>query len=52
MQLGVTERDGNAVVIVADTGIGIPAAEQKRLFERFFRAESATVSPSRGRASA
>jgi signal transduction histidine kinase len=26
---------------VADTGIGIPAAEQKRLFERFYRAESA-----------
>ena len=41
VQLGVTERGGNAVVIVADTGIGIPAAEQKRLFERFYRAESA-----------
>ena len=27
---------------MADTGIGIPAAEQGRLFERFFRASSAT----------
>jgi PAS domain S-box-containing protein len=41
VQLGVTQCDANAVVTVADTGIGIPVAEQKRLFERFFRAESA-----------
>jgi signal transduction histidine kinase len=27
---------------VADTGIGIPAGEEGRLFERFFRASSAT----------
>jgi signal transduction histidine kinase len=31
-------RDGDEVVVsVADTGIGIPAAEQTRLFTRFFR---------------
>jgi signal transduction histidine kinase len=42
VQLGVLERAGTAVLSVADTGIGIPAGEQKRLFERFFRAESAT----------
>jgi signal transduction histidine kinase len=34
--------DGNVVLEVADTGIGIPAAEQSKLFERFFRAASAT----------
>ncbi len=31
-----------AVVEVEDNGIGIPAAEQERLFERFFRSSTAT----------
>jgi signal transduction histidine kinase len=31
-----------AAVEVADTGPGIPEEEQERLFERFFRASSAT----------
>jgi hypothetical protein len=36
-------RDGDdALVEVADTGVGIPAAEQERLFERFFRSSNAT----------
>ena len=37
-------RDGgdHAVLEVSDTGMGIPDAEQQRLFERFFRASSAT----------
>jgi signal transduction histidine kinase len=34
--------DGTAEVEVWDTGIGIPADEQARLFERFFRATTAT----------
>jgi signal transduction histidine kinase len=35
--------EGNeAVLSVSDTGIGIPAADQERIFERFFRTEAAT----------
>jgi two-component system phosphate regulon sensor histidine kinase PhoR len=33
---------GRAVIEVADDGMGIPAEEQTRLFERFFRTEAAT----------
>ncbi|WP_416903689.1 SpoIIE family protein phosphatase [Micromonospora echinospora] len=33
--------DGQAVVTVADTGIGVPAEEMPRLFERFHRIENA-----------
>ena len=33
---------GRAVVEIADTGIGIPLAEQGKLFQRFFRSSTAT----------
>jgi PAS domain S-box-containing protein len=33
---------GSAVVEIRDTGMGIPAAEQQHLFERFFRTSKAT----------
>ena len=36
------QKDGAAVIAVADTGIGIPPEEQPRLFTRFFRSSTAT----------
>jgi signal transduction histidine kinase len=37
----VGSRDDVAVVVVRDTGVGIPAADHARLFQRFFRASNA-----------
>lgn len=42
-------RDGTAQVIeVADTGVGIPRAEQQHLFERFFRCATAQAIAAQG----
>jgi PAS domain S-box-containing protein len=38
----VTGSDRGARIVVADTGVGIPVAEQHQLFTRFFRASTAT----------
>jgi len=41
VSLWAGEREGRAVVEVADTGIGIPAADQERIFNRFYRVDGA-----------
>ena len=37
--ISVTKRDGRSVLTVKDNGIGIPASEQQRVFERFYRVD-------------
>jgi hypothetical protein len=41
IRVAVRAEGGQAVVTVADTGIGVPAREMPRLFERFHRIENA-----------
>ncbi|HET9082709.1 MAG TPA: SpoIIE family protein phosphatase [Trebonia sp.] len=41
IRVTVRAEDGQAVVTVADTGIGVPEQEMSRLFERFHRIENA-----------
>jgi two-component system, OmpR family, phosphate regulon sensor histidine kinase PhoR len=42
VEVRTSTTDDYVYLEVEDSGIGIPAAEQPRLFERFFRAASAT----------
>src|ERR671920_2412418 len=39
--VAVDREDGEAVLTIADQGMGIPAAEAAHLFERFFRSSNA-----------
>jgi two-component system, OmpR family, phosphate regulon sensor histidine kinase PhoR len=41
IQVGAAAEGAQAVLTVADTGIGIPERDQKELFSRFFRASNA-----------
>lgn len=41
-------RAGAAVLAVEDTGPGIPAGERERVFRRFYRAETARLTPGNG----
>jgi signal transduction histidine kinase len=40
--VSLTEHAGMCRVTVADSGVGIPPAERGRLFERFYRASTAS----------
>ena len=42
VRIGLRAEGDQSVLTVADTGIGIPEAEQEQLFTRFFRSSTAT----------
>ncbi|MCK5061812.1 PAS domain S-box protein [Candidatus Parcubacteria bacterium] len=44
ISVDIREKDKEAVVRIKDNGIGIPRAQQKRIFEKFFRANNAAQS--------
>jgi len=41
IEVAAETRNGDAVITVADNGIGIPQTEQQRIFERFYRVDAA-----------
>lgn len=44
----VTSRAGAGILAVEDTGPGIPRGERERVFQRFYRAEAARLTPGNG----
>jgi two-component system, sensor histidine kinase and response regulator len=42
VEVSVGTQDDRAVIAIADTGAGIPAADRERIFERFYRSANAT----------
>lgn len=41
VDVSITVENNNAVLCIKDTGIGIPVSDQERIFERFYRVDTA-----------
>jgi heavy metal sensor kinase len=41
ISVGLSSQDGDALIVVTDTGIGISAADHVRIFDRFYRVDKA-----------
>ncbi len=48
VQVSVADQEGYLLVVVSDTGVGIPPEDQEKLFTRFFRAGTATLTGATG----
>lgn len=48
VNIKLTNEEGNIKIVVKDNGIGIPDAERKDMFRRFFRASNAMLSETDG----
>jgi signal transduction histidine kinase len=46
--LDVRKGDGGIVIAVTDRGVGIPRAEQKKIFEKFYRVEDTLIHTTKG----
>jgi signal transduction histidine kinase len=46
--LDVRRDDGRLVISVTDRGVGIPKAEQKKIFEKFYRVEDTLIHTTKG----
>lgn len=48
VDISLSQVEGAALLKISDTGVGIPAADQPRVFERFFRVDAARARDSGG----
>lgn len=48
IEISLARQGGNARMVVADSGRGVPAADRERIFDRFFRNEPANTSSAVG----
>lgn len=48
ISMRLSARDGVAALEIADNGIGVPADERERIFNRFYRGEASRTTPGNG----